>query len=184
MTDYINTMDSLKEVSYSINYGLALLVFFSTLFVEGLIIYKHIADKSEARKQNWILCISTIIEIMAMAYIIIGTLCWLNGSLSYDNNYQNGLYNHYSEYKDNIKSVSVPGNKSYKFNLVVNVDNTDYTITLDKYANNYEEVDTPDLEESYYELFRDIKNKKVRIRKYVGSLERSEMTSNTFKEAK
>ena len=182
MADYINTIDSLKEVSYNINYGLALLVFFGVLFVEVLI-YTQIADnKNEARKQDLVLYTSTIIEIVAMAYFIVGTLCWLNDNLSYDKAYQDGLYNHYSEYKDNIKSVSIPEDKSYKFNLVVNVDNTDYTITLDKYANNYEEVDTQDSEESYYELFRDTKNKKIRIRKYVGSSEYDKMTSNTFKE--
>ena len=181
MADYINTIDSLKKVDLSINLKLILLI---TL---GMIIAIKIVDrparsKAEENRQTWIAFIGSMAGLSIVLYILIECIIWVSACSTYDKAYQDGLYNHYSEYKDNIKSVSIPEDKSYKFNLVVNVDNTDYTITLDKYANNYEEVDTQDSEESYYELFRDTKNKKIRIRKYVGSSEYDKMTSNTFKE--
>ena len=187
MTDYINTIDSLKEVSDMGNFGLTLLAFFAMIPLTKL---SNIGSSSEAKenKKALIAFIGALIGFVVAGYIMLVNAYKRYAYFDYVDKYQYGLYNHYSEYKDNIKSVSIPKDNRYKFNLVVNVDNTDYTIALDRFDNTYEEVDTPDSEESYYELFRDTDNQKVGIRKYIGSLElderHGERTSNTFKETK
>ena len=183
MSDYINTIDSLKPVGYTIKYIPALLLLLCTFIV------MKIADRQSSKiaenKQIWIAFIGAMIELLIAGYIVVGTIVLSYAWSNYDKAYQNGLYNHYSEYKDNVKSVKV-ADGDWKFNVIVNVDNTDYTIDLDRFENTYEEVETPDSEESYYELFRDTTNKRIGIRKHVGSLElderHGERTSNTFKE--
>ena len=106
--------------------------------------------------------------------IFIGTKAINAISTQYYIDYQNELYKHYDEYQESIINIIYnPDSKENEYELIISADNDTFKLNLNDNVAEFEEKVDTEADGDYYELHKDVDNKKVVLIKYTKEQEKA-----------